>query len=304
MKTSKPLILLSALVAILALVQSGAGLFWQDSGTPYSFTNLHGQSILLSGQGIYRDNPAFNAPIQRGTDAVTFFVLVPLLGTAVYQSRRGSLRSRLGLAGVLGMFLYNAASLAFGVVYNQLFLVYLALFSISLFAFVHAITSIDLHALGARISPAAPRKGLAILLFVSALGLLFAWLPDILAGLPQGRNAQLASYTTMVTDILDLGIIVPALLIAGVLLLRHIPLGYLMGSILITMLILIGIIITAQTVAQSLAGIQLGLGEFIGKGGSFMLLSLIGIWLTARFFSQISEPAANGPSLTDLGYAR
>jgi hypothetical protein len=289
MKMSKALLALTILVALLALVQSSAGLFWQTDGSAFSFTNLRGQTIQMSGQGLYRDNPSFNVPIQRGTDAITLFLFIPLLIVAIILYQGGSLRGQLLLTAMHASFLYNAASLAFGVTYNQLFLVYLAYFSASLFAFLLAVTSIDLRVLASRISPAAPRRGIAILLFVAGLGLLFAWLPDILAGLPQGWNAGLASYTTMVTDVLDLGIILPAVFLAGILLLRRSPLGYLLASILTTMLILIGAVITAQTIAQSLAGIHLGMGEFIGKGGSFMLLSLIGIWLMLRFFRSISE---------------
>jgi hypothetical protein len=45
--------------------------------------------------------------------------------------------------------LYNAASLAFGVAYNELYLVYIAYFSSSLFAFILAFTTIDMPLLGA-----------------------------------------------------------------------------------------------------------------------------------------------------------
>ena len=289
MKNSKAVILLSILVLVLAIVQSGVGLFYQDGGSPFDFTNLRGQTIHMSGQGIYRDDPSFNAPIQRGTDAITLFLFVPLLLIALYLYQRGSMRGRLLLAGVLASFLYNAASLAFGAAYNALFLVYVAFFAASLFAFLLVAASIDLPDLASRVSSAAPRRGLAILLFVAGLGLCFAWLPDILAGLPQGWNAGLASYTTMATDVLDLGIILPSTVLAGVLLLRRVPLGYLLAAILTIMLILIGVVITAQTVAQTLAGITLGVGEFIGKAGSFMLLSLIGIWLMVRFFTLINS---------------
>ena len=58
--------------------------------------------------------------------------------------RRGSLRGALLLTGTLGYFLYVYASMALGtVVYNELFLAYVVLFSASLFAFVLALTGID-----------------------------------------------------------------------------------------------------------------------------------------------------------------
>jgi hypothetical protein len=42
--------------------------------------------------------------------------------------RRGSLRGRLLLIGILTYFLYVYASIAFGAAYNALFLVYVGLF--------------------------------------------------------------------------------------------------------------------------------------------------------------------------------
>jgi hypothetical protein len=49
------------------------------------------------------------------------------------------------LTGALTWFLYVGASYALGAVaYNNLFLIYVALFSASLFAFVLALTSIDI----------------------------------------------------------------------------------------------------------------------------------------------------------------
>ena len=41
MKTSRAVVILSLLTGILAFIQSGLGLFWQDGGSPFSFAALH-----------------------------------------------------------------------------------------------------------------------------------------------------------------------------------------------------------------------------------------------------------------------
>lgn len=289
MKTSKALITVCVLIAVLALVQSAAGVFWNSNGSPYSFTNLHGEIVPMYGKGIYRDNPAFNAPIQRGTDAVALILYIPLLVAGIILYQRGSARGHLFLTGILASFVYHAASVAFGVAYNPLFLLYIALFSASLFAFVMAVVTFDQRALAARVGTSIPTKSLAVLLFISALGLLFAWVPDILVGLPEGRHAGLGSYSTLPTDVIDLGVIVPALVLAGILLLRRAPLGYLLASILTTMLILIGFVTTSQTIFQLSDGIQLGMGVVFVKGGIFLLLGLIGIYLMIRFYRSMAK---------------
>jgi hypothetical protein len=204
------------------------------------------------------------------------------------------------LTSLLSFFLYYAASTAFGVAYNNLFLIYIASFSTSLFAFVLAFRSIDLHMLSSTISSRLPRKGIAWLLFIAALAVMFAWLSDIIIGLLQGQPPAIASYTTEVTYVIDLGVIAPAAILAGILLLRRSPAGYILSPILLVNLAIIGLIVTSQSIAQSLAGITLSTGEFVGKAGSFILLSLFAIWMIVRFFQSVAQPKTAQPVKTVL----
>ena len=54
MKISNTLTWLVALIVALALVAAGAGLFWQDGGMPFLFTTLHGETVQIYRQGLYR----------------------------------------------------------------------------------------------------------------------------------------------------------------------------------------------------------------------------------------------------------
>jgi hypothetical protein len=290
MKPSGALFPLTLLVILLLAVQAGVGLFSRGGPGPYPFTTLHGQTLEMHGQGIYADETAFKAPIYRGSDAVNLAVTVPLLVVALALYRRGSLRGALLLAGGLAMALYNAASLALGAAYNDLFLLYVAFFSASLFAFILAFVSIDPQVLAGRISPGLPRRGIAILLLVAAAGVVFAWLPDLLGALLRGEAAAgLLSSTTDVTGALDLGIIVPTCILTAALLLRRAPLGSLLAAVLLIMLALIGLIVTGQTGAQTLAGITFGPEVWVGKVGSFVVLSLFAMVFTTRYLRSVKE---------------
>ena len=243
----------------------------------------------MSGQGLYALDTFFKAPIFRGTDALTLFVCVPLLVIALILYRGGTMRGKLFLTGILSFFLYNSISIAMGVTYNNFFLLYIFYFSVSLFAFFLATQSIDLNTLSASISPGLPRKGIAILLFVAAAALLFAWLGDILTPLFTGSLPKVTSYTTDVTYAVDLGVIAPVCIIAGIQLLRREAAGYLLASILLIMLAVVGLMVSLQTFFQLSAGIALTPGELIGKAGSFMLLAVIAIWFVVRFFKSVEE---------------
>ena len=88
---------------------------------------------------------------------------------------RGSLRAQLLLTGTLSFFLYTYMSMSFNTAYNQLFLVYVTLFSFSLFAFILSMMSFDLAGLpqhfSAQIAPARHRRGAVCSRKLSTAGL-------------------------------------------------------------------------------------------------------------------------------------
>lgn len=293
MKFSKALLWLSSLVAVLALVAAGFGLFWQDGGRSFSFTSLHGQVVAMYGQGLYRNDSLLIGANFRGTDVVTLIVGIPLLVLSILWSRHGSLRGAFLLTAMLAYFLYNAASMAFGAAYNSLFLVYIALFSASLFAFVLVITSFDLQALPARVSTRLPRRSIAIFLFVAGLAVPLVWLSDIVGALIQGQVPQtLGSYTTIITYVLDLGVIAPVAILSGVLLLRSFAMSYLLAFIMLVLSLFVGIVVIAQTISALLVAVPLSVGQFVAFVGSFVVLSVIALWLTIVFLRHLSDAAS------------
>jgi hypothetical protein len=228
-KPSNAVVWFSSLIALLALIAAGVGLFWQDGGGSFYFTTLRGQSVEMYGQGLYRHDPLFVGAGNRGTDAVTLFLGIPLLVSSALLYRRGSLRGGLVLTGALMWFLYVGASYALGALaYNDLFLVYVVLFSASLFPFILTFTSIDVRALPSHFSSEMPRRGTAVFMFASGLLTLFVWLAEPITALMKGRPPEhLGPYSTLFTNALDMAIVVPAALLAGALILRRSPVGYL-----------------------------------------------------------------------------
>jgi hypothetical protein len=289
MKISNSLSLLSLLVAVLAAAYAGIGLFSTGGNGPFEFTNLHGQTVEIYGQGIYRNDAAFRAPIFRGTDAVTLFVCVPVQLLAIAWYRRGSLRGGLLLTSMLAFFLYNSASLGFGAAYNDILLLYIASFSISLFALVTAFQCIDLNILAARTSSRLPRLWVAVFLCLAGLSLVI-WLVDIITALASdGVPPNLGPYSTESTYVLDLGVILPTAYLAAVLVLRRSPWGTLLASILITVNITIGLVVASQSIMQALDGILLTPAQYAAYVAPFVTLSLFAIGLIVAIQRSISD---------------
>lgn len=294
MRQSRALFWLSWLVAVLALIYAGLGLFGQDAGEPFSFTTLHGQTVQIDGRGVYRYDTVLSAAGNRGTDAATLFVALPLLVIASLLYRRGSRRGGLLLVGALSYFLYVSISLTFGAAYNSLVFVYVAAFSTSLFAFVLACTSIDLAALPAHASSRMPYRSIAAFLCFAGIVTALIWLSDMIPATAQGRvPIVLASYTTVFTYVFDLAVITPSAVLAGVLLLRRAPLGYLLAPVLLVLCTLIGVVVIGQTAFQIRTGITFNPGQFVGLIGSWVVMGAVAIILTIAFFRNLPDTPGN-----------
>ena len=166
MKVSCTVVVLSSLTALLAAIAAATGLFSKGSGAPIPFTTLRGQTAQISGRGLYRYDTLFFAAGFRGQDAVALFLGVPLMVLSIILYQRGSVSGQLLLAGALGYFLYLYASMALGASYNKLFLLYIAIFSASLFAFIQVFSAVRLVLVTAQVPAGLPRGGLAAFMLI------------------------------------------------------------------------------------------------------------------------------------------
>lgn len=132
---------LTGAVAVLVAVVAGAGLALAGDPDQVAVQTIRGQTVQLYGDGLYEFDTIFQAANNRSGDLVMLLAGLPLLLVSLHRSVKGSLRGRLLLLGSLGYFLYMGTSYTFAVAYNELFLVYVALFSAALFAFVLAFAS-------------------------------------------------------------------------------------------------------------------------------------------------------------------
>ena len=233
MKTQPALKIIIPLIALLALLAAGTGLFYQTAGDPYPFTNHRGETVMINGHGLYYYDTVSSAAQQQGNDIVTLGIGVPLLVIATWLAFRSSLRGRMLLTGVLGFFLYTYLSMAMLTSFNAFFLIYVALFALSLYAFILCMMSFDLATLPQHFSERLPRRWIAGLLFVIGGFLSLAWLGKVVTPILQNVTPSLENTTTFVIQAMDLGLIVPLAVLAVVLLLLRSAWGYLLSSVFV-----------------------------------------------------------------------
>ena len=284
---------LATCIGVLAVAATAVGLLWSGGSSPESVLSVRGQRVELYGEGLYRYDSVFKAAGNRGTDLVTLVVAVPLLWWAVQRYRRGCVGGGLLLAGALTWFLYVYASLSLGAAYNELYLVHVALTSVSLWALALTVRSVHLGDLPLRQATRLPARRLTALLVAAGMLTGLVWLEPVLTGLVSGgAPSMLLHGTTLVTEALDLAVVAPAAVVAGLLLHRARWQALLLAVPLLVLLLLLAPAIVSQTAFQLVAGWQFTVPELVGPVSGFALLGSAAAVLLVKTLVVLDAAAA------------
>jgi hypothetical protein len=290
MKQYSALNWLVAVITLCALVATSFGLLTPNDGSLISFTTIRDETVEIWGKGLYKYDSPIGATGFTAADLITLVLAIPILAISINMYRRGSLKGGLILIGALAYFLYNYTSMGFGAAYNNLFLAYILIFSASLYGLILALLSFDLQTLPSHFKTDLPRKGIGMFLIVSGVIVSLIWLVlSIVPALIVGQAPPEAYYyTTFTTGIIDIGLVAPALILAGVLIRRGAPFGYLLASAMLIFTCILGANLTAAGIVQVLKQV-ITVGQAVAFTVPFVILSLIAIWFTFLLFRNFSE---------------
>jgi hypothetical protein len=182
-------------LAVLLLVAAGCGLF------------LH----------VYSAETAFARNAYRGADAVSLVVALPLLVYATLAARRGSRRGLLLWLGAVGYIAYQYGY-TFAYRWNRLFLVYLVLLSLSAFTIARTLIGLDPRSVSDSFDAGTPTVGVGRFVAIVGVGLGIMELSQIIPTVFTGDVPQIVTDTGHPTSpvyILDLGLVVPLLLLSA-----------------------------------------------------------------------------------------
>jgi len=272
------------LIFVLTFIAALAGL-WPGEGQSYALTNFRGEQVTINARGLYYWDTVSLVAQMQANDLVTLVLGLPLLAISFWLTQRGSLRGRLLLTGTLGFILYTYITMCFGAAYNPLFLVYVALFSLSLLAFILSMMSFDLPTLPAHFSEKLPRKSIAGLLFFAAGFLSLAWLGRIVPTFSQTQIPALENATSMVIQVMDLGIVVPLCILSGILLLRRSAWGYLLASVGMMKFLTLSIAVSLMGLNMARVGVPVSMVEL----GIFPTLAIATVIMTIRLLRNIDS---------------
>lgn len=258
MKYEKSFNILTYSILLLALVATLAGIFSKGGPGNYLFTSIHGEDVLIYGKGIYRNMSALAAPDGIAQDIITLIIAIPLLQFSFIKARKGSLKWRLVLAGVLLYFLFTYLLYMVLVMYNELFLIYVLLASLSFFAFILTMLSFDLEELSAGFDDKLSVKFVGGFLIFIAIAVGLNWLGRIVPPLLDGSIIPevIEHYTSLPVQGLDLAFMLPTAFLSGVLLIKRNNYGYLLAPVILNFLIIMMTAIGAKVIGQALQGVE------------------------------------------------
>jgi len=267
MKISKTSLWLSVFVAFLVLLASSAGLFLKNTYAKET-TSYALQSV--------------------GQDIENVVAAATLLLT-IYFISKGSVKAFLVWMGVLLALIYSYVIYAFAVHFNSLFLVYVAILGLSFYTLVGSLIYLHLEDLQPSFAGNSKTRLVSVFLLVVAILFYLQWLSEDIPALLMGKIPQSVVENGLLTNpvhVLDMGLLLPAMIITSILLWRRKLLGYILAIPLLVFSILTGIGILAIFVAMSMNGMPTNLAVEL-LFAIIIVLSLVLCWLYVR---EVKEP--------------
>jgi hypothetical protein len=218
--------------------------FWLWLSLPIAVLGMTGSVIgIVLDDLIYAEESANWAAQAVGQDIANLVAFPALLLLALAASR-GSLRARLAWAGVLAYSAYSYAIYAFDVHFGPLFLVWVAVFGLSIYALIGGLASLDPARVKARFTGRVPVRSTSVLLI--GIGAIFylLWLSDIVPAVLDGTTPEVlveAGVPTNPVHVLDMAVLLPAALLAGTLVARRRPMGYVLAPMVLVAMVFIAL---------------------------------------------------------------
>ncbi|WCF05932.1 hypothetical protein NDS46_16275 [Paenibacillus thiaminolyticus] len=285
MKSKKLVVILVLIIAIFSSVCAYIGVASNDGAGEYTFTSIHGEEVTIYGKGIYKNESLSMASQVIAQDYVILVMGIPMLLLSLFFARK-SLKGLFMLAGTLGFFLYTYMSYAMTANYNSLFLVYVWLMTLCLVAFIAVCINITGYGLANCFAEKPKLKFAGIFMLVMGVLVAAMWLGRIVPPLLSGTTPEsVEHYTTLIIQAMDLGIVIPAMLVAGILTLKRNPIGYFLAVLLSVKTLTLLTSITAMMISMGNNGVPPTAVEIIAFGG-FNLVAIVNVVFAVRSVKQ------------------
>ena len=270
------------------------GPWWLWLALPISVLAIVGSLLGILSDDVYARETRNWAAQGVGQD-IGNLVAFPVLLALAYAARRGSLRAHLAIAGVLAYSAYTYAIYAFAVHFGPLFLLDVAVFGLSIWALIGALAGLDAERVRDALGERAPVRSTSTVLLLIGGAFALLWLSEIVPAIVEGTTPDSLTEAGLVTNpvhVLDLAVLLPAAILAGVLLRSRRAWGCALAPVVLGALVFLSIGIIAAMIVLAVRGE----GGSVGVAVSLSVLALVQIAVWVRFLRAV-QPATS-PAFT------
>ncbi len=249
---------------------------------------IAGSVVGLTVGSIYaRLTPAF-LPQALAQDIANLVLASPALLILATLALRGSLRAYLLWLGVLTFTVYNYIIYTYSLPFGSLYLVWIAVLGLCVYSLLGGVAAVDHAAVAARFPNRRAVQVVAWAFVVVAIFFGFLWLSEDVPALLSGSTPQSVidmGAPTNSVHVNDLAFFLPAVVVAGVALLKHKPLAFTLAPAFLVFLILTGIPILITPIVQTVRGETAGWGPVVPIGTLTVILLGLLAWLLSTMRS-------------------
>lgn len=187
--------------------------------------------------GVLR-GPAVMNGSARGTALVVLVVATPVAALSMLAAARGSRRALIVWLGATAYILYNSVMFLFATPFNNLFPLYVAMLSLSIWSILTVLRGIDVQSFGALFSRHLPARAIAAYSLAIVVLNFLAWMQQIVPGVLSRTSPAFLTGTGLPTSpvyVQDLAVWLPLMAAASIWLWRRQPWGYVVGGSVLTM---------------------------------------------------------------------
>jgi hypothetical protein len=229
---------------------------------------------------MYADESRRQAALSIGNDVGNLVLIVPVLVIAAILALRGSCAARLVWMGTLAYLIYDFLGYALALHFNSMFLAYCGVLGLSFYALAGGLMALPTAEVAHRYGPRTPVKTTGIVLLLMGAVIVSHWLSEIIPALLAGAVPQAvrdSGHLTEAVAVLDLAFGAPACTIAAILLLRRKPLGFVLGPVVLTFLVLSSLVLAPMGIEMVRRGFEAGrvlcaIGLGIAAGSAVLLV--------------------------------
>lgn len=252
------------MIIILSAISSLTGLFSNEAHVYPNIITAFGEEIELYQRGIYARDSVSMATQAIAQDSVTLLLGIPMALISLFLIIKENKKGIFLITGTMGYFLYTYTSYSFLMYFNNFYLVYLAIMTLSFYNFVLCTCELNRYKLKNKFTDKFPYKGLSVFLWVTGMVIGLMWLGRIVPALIKNSAPfGLEHYSTLGIQTLDLGFIVPACFVTGYLLRKEKQMGYLFSVILVIKAITMTAAVSAIAISMRLHSVEISNVELI-----------------------------------------